>query len=227
MVLASSKDQLAGFCVIRAAKPVWKVLRQPGHSPKISSPTLKWLTRSPNSKTVPEQSAPGGPGSPGYKPITFNTSRKFSPTARIRSCTNPGITGRRFTCGTAFRFVKAPRAGMFKRIGPRTFVGLLVNLDIRTNSSPHATSSSLADFNAAMVALAADGTSRVALELASKVHTCTAPGYSMRIERAKPHRPECLAEPAFRSSKLSVAKTWVPWVTITNIGTLLMSATIA
>lgn len=32
---------------------------------------LKCLTRSPNSKIVPAQSAPGGPGSPGYNPITW------------------------------------------------------------------------------------------------------------------------------------------------------------
>lgn len=63
---------------------------------------LRCATRSPSSKTVPAQSAPGGPGSPGYKPITwrnvakaqdlgspkflykrsggaFSTSRKFRP----------------------------------------------------------------------------------------------------------------------------------------------------
>ena len=34
---------------------------------------------SPIAVTVPAQSKPGGPGSPGYIPSTFSTSLKFSP----------------------------------------------------------------------------------------------------------------------------------------------------
>ena len=38
--------------------------------------------------SAPEQSLPGGPGSPGYSPSTLSTSRKFSPTARTLSSTS-------------------------------------------------------------------------------------------------------------------------------------------
>ena len=54
--------------------------RAPGAMPNAPSPTMVPVTLDAH---TPAQSAPGGPGSPGYAPSTFSTSRKFSPTARM------------------------------------------------------------------------------------------------------------------------------------------------
>ena len=40
----------------------------------------------PRAVTMPEQSPPGGPGSPGYMSSTFSTSRKLRPMALTASC---------------------------------------------------------------------------------------------------------------------------------------------
>eukprot|EP00966_Prymnesium_polylepis_P120980 2795773-Prymnesium_polylepis.1 len=47
------------------------------------------LTEGPTTATTPQQSRPGGPGSPGYSPSTLRTSRKLSPTARTSIITSP------------------------------------------------------------------------------------------------------------------------------------------
>eukprot|EP00966_Prymnesium_polylepis_P165553 3827033-Prymnesium_polylepis.1 len=54
--------------------------REPTAKPKAAVCGQMCCTRSPTADTTPEQSPPGGPGSPGYSPSTFNTSRKLSPT---------------------------------------------------------------------------------------------------------------------------------------------------
>ena len=50
------------------------------------------INKTPKSLCTPAESPPGGPGSPGYSPITLSTSRKLSPTARTCSTTSSTST---------------------------------------------------------------------------------------------------------------------------------------
>mmetsp|Transcript_33449 Transcript_33449/g.84577 ORF Transcript_33449/g.84577 Transcript_33449/m.84577 type:complete len:205 (-) Transcript_33449:1933-2547(-) len=143
MAQASSNVQEAGFVASKAAGPLLYVLKHPGDSPNTSSATCNVSTWSPNSSTVPEQSAPGGPGSPGYKPMTFSTSRKLRPTALILVCTKPGIGVCLLPCWTSLRFDSAPRAAMFSRLGPLKVNGLLTRRVQCGTAARRATSSSL------------------------------------------------------------------------------------
>ena len=59
------------------------VAKEPDANASTASPTSSsWLdlVKVQHEDTTPEQSAPGGPGSPGYAPKTFKTSRKLIPT---------------------------------------------------------------------------------------------------------------------------------------------------
>mmetsp|Transcript_37016 Transcript_37016/g.115201 ORF Transcript_37016/g.115201 Transcript_37016/m.115201 type:complete len:257 (-) Transcript_37016:260-1030(-) len=152
--------------------------------------------------------------------MTFSTSRKFRPTARMRSCTKPGTTGRRSFCGTGRRFVRAPRAAMFSLIGPLNFrllrasrASLRVPERSATSSSPAVAKDGRASVRAVPMLPAAAGSR-------SRVPTCSAPGYSMRTARAKPQSPECATEPARRTSSSSEASGWAPQVTNHNGGAL-------
>eukprot|EP00976_Prorocentrum_cordatum_P093389 1189350-Prorocentrum_minimum.AAC.1 len=74
----------AGLTATRWGSTVQRVPRQPGARPKALSPT--WSTSDPTMPALeatitPEQSPPGGPGSPGYIPRMLRTSRKLMPTA--------------------------------------------------------------------------------------------------------------------------------------------------
>ena len=71
------------------------------------------------SATTPAASPPGGPGSPGYSPSTFNMSRKLSPTARTRKRTRFSPTGPIAGCTDVLLI--APRALKCKRTSPSGF----------------------------------------------------------------------------------------------------------
>ena len=68
-----------------------RVPRAPGATPNTLLPTSTRLTSAASTggacTTTPAQSAPGGPGSPGYIPSTLSTSRKLMPTACTSSTT--------------------------------------------------------------------------------------------------------------------------------------------
>eukprot|EP00976_Prorocentrum_cordatum_P067428 1178744-Prorocentrum_minimum.AAC.2 len=91
MVVALQKSSAAGFCGSMLFTDVATLPRHPGANPNTPSPgayTSRDGTKSCNAAgmvavmtTVPEQSPPRGPGSPGYIPSAFSTSRKFRPTA--------------------------------------------------------------------------------------------------------------------------------------------------
>ena len=86
---ASSKLKPHGLLAIICAATMTCVPKLPGASPKHASPAEK-PAPAPADTAKPAQSAPGGPGSPGYKPSTFNTSRKLSPTACTATSNEPG-----------------------------------------------------------------------------------------------------------------------------------------
>eukprot|EP00962_Isochrysis_galbana_P049172 scaffold20734_cov118-Isochrysis_galbana.AAC.2 len=97
---------------------------------KVASAAIAWPSmhapRSPSAFvdppiaiTWPEQSEPGAPGSPGYVPSTFRTSRKLRPTQEIRNSTTPSKrTFARPDCLTTRRPCREPRASKCRRTGP-------------------------------------------------------------------------------------------------------------
>eukprot|EP00967_Tisochrysis_lutea_P159085 scaffold328123_cov58-Tisochrysis_lutea.AAC.1 len=88
-------------------------------SPKTCSPTQRRPESLPTTATSAAQSFPGGPGSPGYAPKTFRTSRKLRPTERICNSTSIENGSRsKPCCGPTSRLLKAPRASKWRQIGP-------------------------------------------------------------------------------------------------------------
>ncbi|KAF7459252.1 hypothetical protein HWI79_128 [Cryptosporidium felis] len=81
-----SKQQVSPIAMIN-------VFKQPGTIAYTSSPGFKCSIPFPTEITIPEQSEHGGPGFPGYKPITFNKSLKFNPTEHtlIKTCLSVSI----------------------------------------------------------------------------------------------------------------------------------------
>eukprot|EP00964_Phaeocystis_antarctica_P088953 scaffold56656_cov67-Phaeocystis_antarctica.AAC.2 len=81
-VHAASKESAAGLGASHAAGPRATFARLATLNPRTAVPVRKWVAPRPACRTTPAQSAPGGPGSPGYSPSTLTTSRKLRPTAR-------------------------------------------------------------------------------------------------------------------------------------------------
>eukprot|EP00966_Prymnesium_polylepis_P153009 3534734-Prymnesium_polylepis.1 len=82
--------------------------------------------------TTPDESFPGGPGSPGYSPITLSTSRKLRPTARTRTTTSAASATSSWA--SRYRLVIAPRAWKFSRTRPSGIAGAFASRGI--NSRP-------------------------------------------------------------------------------------------
>mmetsp|Transcript_38800 Transcript_38800/g.111425 ORF Transcript_38800/g.111425 Transcript_38800/m.111425 type:complete len:254 (-) Transcript_38800:919-1680(-) len=146
--------------------------------------------------------------------MTLSTSRKLRPIARILSCTKPGIGVWRLPWATNLRFESAPRAAMFRRLGPTNFSWLHARRALFEASERRATSSSSSTLS--FDKFSTSSTPRL-LELQgsrSKQLTRRAPGYSMRTALAKPQRPACVVEPAFWASSSAEAKGCAPKVTI-------------
>mmetsp|Transcript_82570 Transcript_82570/g.230231 ORF Transcript_82570/g.230231 Transcript_82570/m.230231 type:complete len:258 (-) Transcript_82570:1393-2166(-) len=145
--------------------------------------------------------------------MTFSTSRKFKPTARMRRCTKPGWTSRRrSSCGTGFKFVRAPRAGMFNRKGPRTATPLRARRAARRSLLLSANSSSAGASVAEAIRISCGAGSKLRGSRSNDT-TRSCPGYSIRTARANPHRPECSTEPDACASTASDAHGCEPWVT--------------
>ena len=80
---------------------------------------------------TPAQSAPGGPGSPGYAPSTLSTSRKFTPTARtcklpLSASTVPSLMASKSVPSTGFMPLSEPRGtGLIWKPPPMMVLSLL------------------------------------------------------------------------------------------------------
>mmetsp|Transcript_10407 Transcript_10407/g.63536 ORF Transcript_10407/g.63536 Transcript_10407/m.63536 type:complete len:218 (+) Transcript_10407:10181-10834(+) len=113
MVAASSNVKPKGMGARLSRQATLCVPKQPEESPNTDSPT-EW--KPPPEERTHAQSPPGGPGSPGYMPKTFSTSRKFKPTAITRTRKEP--TGGEAK-GTGRRLPKEPRGTGNKRNSSR------------------------------------------------------------------------------------------------------------
>eukprot|EP00966_Prymnesium_polylepis_P330508 7386146-Prymnesium_polylepis.2 len=91
-VEASSCESGKGFSVRNWMRAPAKHARGDWPSPSTASPTA-YRACSFVAMTTPEQSVPGGPGSPGYSPSTLSTSRKLRPTARTVMVTSDPSLG--------------------------------------------------------------------------------------------------------------------------------------
>eukprot|EP00963_Diacronema_lutheri_P005331 scaffold414_cov391-Pavlova_lutheri.AAC.1 len=109
MVAASSNVIPKGMGARLPCQATLCVPRQPEERPNTDSPT-EW--KPPPEERTQEQSPPGGPGSPGYMPKTFRTSRKFKPTAITRTRKEPNGDA---SSGRGRRLPKEPRGTGNKR----------------------------------------------------------------------------------------------------------------
>mmetsp|Transcript_101014 Transcript_101014/g.281379 ORF Transcript_101014/g.281379 Transcript_101014/m.281379 type:complete len:210 (-) Transcript_101014:379-1008(-) len=137
----------------------------------------------PRAVTTPLQSRPGGPGSPGYRPMTFSTSRKFMPMAPMRTSASPSTGGLRCTSGCMERLLKLPRLGMCRYGGHIGVRRLCTSRGARTR--PPRTLASASSAAAGTGGPVASG----ALRPSKSRHCRKRSGNSSRAERAKAQRP--------------------------------------
>ena len=79
--------------------------------PAARLPGRRCCTALPQRMTMPAQSLPGGPGSPGYMPSTLSTSLKLTPTALTPTSTSCGrsLTRPLASSGWVARLAREPR----------------------------------------------------------------------------------------------------------------------
>ena len=166
--------------------------------PSVRQWSGRCVTLAPTAATVPEQSEPGGPGSPGYSPSTLSTSRKFSPTAYtlrlaspVRRCP-PTIEGK----GSRTRPAIVPRWCRPKRSPePDMWSGAATSRGTRRCTPRQEYSTSIIGV---LVMHSADASDDDAAcperEPATSRQRMAAAGHSCRQERARPHDPALKAD---------------------------------
>ena len=108
MVAASWKDMPSGIGTSVLSEATTWLPKLPAATPKTLWPTVSMPPFSGTLVTMPEQSPPGSPGSPGYMPSTLSTSLKLIPTAWTWISTFPASIE---SCSSASgtKFPNAPR----------------------------------------------------------------------------------------------------------------------
>eukprot|EP00962_Isochrysis_galbana_P061124 scaffold36275_cov154-Isochrysis_galbana.AAC.32 len=160
-------------------------------SPSTASPGFRCAKVLLNATTCAAQSLPGGPGSPGYEPSTFRTSRKLRPTARTCNSTCGRLMAGSSPWATMRRLLIAPRASKCRRIGPVVDKGASVRRGTRRTPAPTATSISTASPTSPLRA-ASEKVSPADMRVADTTsrHARADVGCSDRTVRARPRMPE-------------------------------------